>query len=58
MAIGKLYDPDLEVALKVDSLLRIMDADEVDKKKVEQVQKYAKIFYEDQTAFDDIAEEA
>lgn len=55
--IGKLFDPTLGIADKVDSMLIIEDASDDNKERVEQVKKYARMFYEDPARLDRILAE-
>jgi hypothetical protein len=57
VAIGKLFDPSLKVASKIDTFLTIIDADEDQMDKVEQVKAYAKMYYDDPEQLKEIAEE-
>ena len=55
--IGKLFDPTLGIADKVDNMLVIEDASDDNKERVEQVKKYARMFYEDPARLDRILAE-
>lgn len=49
IAIGKLYDPELNLADKADTLLTFCDVDEYDADKCHKVIEYAKTFYNDKS---------
>ncbi|WP_282013248.1 STAS-like domain-containing protein [Pyramidobacter piscolens] len=57
VAIGKLYDPQLDLPVDVDESLSFKDISEDNQLKAEQVIKYAKLFYQNRPRFNKIVED-